>query len=415
MNSLKKISILGAGQAGAYAASEIRKHNKEIKISIFSDENYLPYERPPLSKDNIVGKKNYNELSFFANDFYDTENIQIINEAVREVDFEKKTLITNESNCEIYDTLLITTGSKNKKLNFGEDKKDLNESILYLRDIEESKKIKKAIDTHNSFAIVGGGFIGLEIASSISQLGKVAHVIEMGSHLMGRVIPKKISTLVSNYHERRGNSILLDSNILDIQKTNNGYKIELNNNNQILVDYIIAGIGSTPNVDLFENTALKLSNGILTDEYCRTSEKDVYAAGDVANFFHPFYNKQMRLESYQHAQNQGIAAAKNILGLNLPYKQIPWMWSDQFDLNLQLIGDCNDFDEEVQRGDSLEDGIIYFFIKNKKIMGACGIGIAGKVGRDIKLAGKISENHIEIEKEELTNKELKLNKLLKNN
>ena len=123
----------------------------------------------------------------------------------------------------------------------------------------------------------------------------------------------------------------------------------------------------------------------------------------------------MRLESYQHAQNQGIAAAKNILDLNLPYKQIPWMWSDQFDLNLQLIGDCNDFDQEIQRGESLEDGIIYFFIKNKKIMGACGIGIAGKVGRDIKLAGKISENHIEIEKEELINKDMKLNKLLKNN
>ena len=415
MNISKKVLILGGGQAGAYAANEIRKHDKEIKITIFSDENYLPYERPPLSKDNIIGKKNYDELSFFSNEFYNTGNIQIINQAVREVDFEKKILTTQDSHSEIYDSLLITTGSKNKKLNFGENNEDLNKSILYLRDIEESKRIKEAIDTHNSFAIVGGGFIGLEIASSISQLGKVAHVIEMGSHLMGRVIPKKISTLVSNYHEKRGNSILLNSNILSIQKLNNGYQIELNNNNKIVVDFIIAGIGSTPNVDLFKNTKLKINNGIVTDEYCRTSEKDVFAAGDVANFFHPFYNKQMRLESYQHAQNQGIAAAKNILGLNLPYKQIPWMWSDQFDLNLQLIGDCNDFDQEVQRGDSLEGGIIYFFIKNKKIMGACGIGIAGKVGRDIKLAGKISENNIEIEKEELRNKDMKLNKFLKNN
>ena len=413
MSSQKKISILGAGQAGAYAANEIRKHNKEVQINLFSEENFLPYERPPLSKDSIIGKKNYDELSFFLSDFYKTENIQIINQTVREVDFDKKILTTNDSQNHRYDSLLITTGSKNKKLNFGENKKDLNDSILYLRDIEESKNIKRAIETHNSFAIVGGGFIGLEIASSIAQLGKVAHVIEMGSQLMGRVIPQQISSLVSNYHEQNGNSIFLNSNILSIKELDKGYQIELNNNNQILVDFIIAGIGSKANVELFKNTSLELDNGIVTDEFCRTSEKDVFAAGDVANFFHPFYNKQMRLESYQHAQNHGITAAKNILGLNLSYRQIPWMWSDQFDLNLQLVGVCNDFDQEVQRGDNLEEGIIYFFLKNKKILGACGIGIAGKVGRDIRLAGKISESYIEIKIEELKNKEVKLNKLIK--
>ena len=134
---------------------------------------------------------------------------------------------------------------------------------------------------------------------------------------------------------------------------------------------------------------------------------------EVRNIFHPFYNLQMRLESYQHAQNHGISAAKNILGHNSPYTQIPWMWSDQFDLNLQLVGICNDFDQEIQRGDILEEGIIYFFLKNNKIIGACGIGIAGKVGRDIRLAGKISESNIEIKIEELKNTEIKLNKLLK--
>jgi len=413
MSSAKKIAILGAGQAAAYAAIEIRKHDKDSRITILSEENYLPYERPPLSKDSITGKKNYEELSFFSNDFYNTENIIIENKTVEEVDFEKKILITNDSRSQTYDSLLIATGSKNKKLNFGENANDINNSILYLRNIEDSKKIKNAIQRHNRFAIVGGGFIGLEIASSIAQLGKVAHVIEMGSQLMGRVIPQQIASIVLDYHEKNGNSIFLNSNILLVQKLNTGYQIDINNNNQIDVDFIIAGIGSTANVDLFENTSLKLDNGIVTDEFCRTSEKEVYAAGDVANFFHPFYGIQMRLESYQHAQNHGIAAAKNMLGHNLPYTQIPWMWSDQFDLNLQLVGVCNDFDQEVQRGDILEEGIIYFFLKNKKIMGACGIGIAGKVGRDIRLTGKISENNIEIEIEELKNKEIKLNKLLK--
>ena len=120
MSSSKKISILGAGQAAAYAASEIRKHDKASRITIFSEENYLPYERPPLSKDNITGKKNFEELSFFSNDFYNTNNIQIENKAVEKVDFEKKILITNDSKSQTYDSLLIATGSKNKKLNFGE-------------------------------------------------------------------------------------------------------------------------------------------------------------------------------------------------------------------------------------------------------------------------------------------------------
>ena len=411
--SLKKISIIGAGQAAAYAANEIRKHDKELGITIFNEENYLPYERPPLSKDSITNKKKYEELSFFSKEFYNSENIQFINKSVKKVDFTNKTLITNDEKLEPYDNLLITTGSKNKKLNFGVDQQDISDSILYLRNIEDSKRIKESINTHKTFAIIGGGFIGLEVASSIAQLGKKAYVIEMGQQLMGRVIPTQIAKLVSSYHEDKGNVILLETNIVSIELKNSVYKIELNNKSTLEVDFIIAGIGSKANTDLFENTSLNINNGIVTDEFCRTSEENVFAAGDVANFFHPFYNMQMRLESYQHAQNHGIAAAKNILGQNLPYMHIPWMWSDQFDLNLQLIGVCNDFDQEIQRGNNLEEGIIYFFIKQKKIMGACGIGKVGKVGRDIRLAGKILETKVDVDIDDIKNKEVKLTTLLK--
>ena len=214
MGLKKKISILGAGQAGAYAASEIRKHDKESEVTIFSEENYLPYERPPLSKDSIMGKKNFEDLTFFSRDFYEKENINIRYQAVQEVDFDEKILISRDDQCHSYDSLLIATGSKNRKLSFSQGKQNLNDNILYLRNIEDSKKIKKIIQKHNKFAIVGGGFIGLEIASSISQLGKVAHVIEMGTQVMGRVIPSQIASLVAKYHEDRGNSIFVNSSIL---------------------------------------------------------------------------------------------------------------------------------------------------------------------------------------------------------
>jgi len=154
-----------------------------------------------------------------------------------------------------------------------------------------------------------------------------------------------------------------------------------------------------------------LDNGIMTNEFCQTSIKNVFAAGDIANFYHPFYNKHMRLESFKHAQNHGINAGKNIVGKRTAYTKIPWMWSDQFDLNLQLTGICNNYETCVQRGKNVNEGIIYFFLKNRRIVGACGVGIGGKIGRDIRLAGKLSEKKIKLNKEILSDKNQKLNKI----
>ena len=139
--------------------------------------------------------------------------------------------------------------------------------------------------------------------------------------------------------------------------------------------------------------------------------EDVYAAGDVSNFYHPFYEKHMRLESFKHSQNHGINSGKNIAGLQTSYNAVPLMWSDQFNLNLQLTGICNDYETMAQRGSSLDEGIIYFFLKNRKIIGACGLGVGGKIGRDIRLAGKLSEKKIKVTKELLSDKNIKLNKI----
>ena len=207
-----------------------------------------------------------------------------------------------------------------------------------------------------------------------------------------------------------GASINLNVEIENIKKNNEVFEICFNN--QVMPsDLIIIGVGSVPNTKIFQNTPLDIDNGIITDEFCQTSIEDVYASGDVSNFYHPFYQEYMRLESFKHAQNHGINAGKNIIGLKTSYNAIPWMWSDQFNLNLQLTGICNDYEFSVQRGSSLEEGIIYFFLKNRKIMGACGLGIGGKIGRDIRLAGKLSEKKIKVTKELLSDKKIKLNKI----
>ena len=403
------IIILGGGQAAIYAAREVRKNDTDSNIKILSEENLLPYERPPLSKDFLLNKKNEDDLYFHSSDVLKNENIDFENVLINKVDFENKKLFTKNDDVYSYNSLLISTGSENKKLSLDNN---LNDDIYYLRNLEEAKTIKEKILNKNKITIIGGGFIGLEIASSLSQLKKKVTVIEIGNQLMGRIIPKQIADLVQKTHIEHGNDIILNKQIDKINKKNDIYEILLNDNSFIETDFIIAGIGSTPSVKLFENTNLKLDNGIATNQYCETSIKDVYAAGDVSNFYHPLYERNIRLESYQHAQNHGICAGKNIAGVKTEYSSIPWMWSDQFNLNLQLTGICDDYDEIVERGNDINNGVIYFFLKNKIIKGACGLGIVGKVGRDIRITSKLCEKNTIVDTQILSDETQKLNKLI---
>ena len=410
---MKHIIILGAGQSAVYAAKQIREVDKDSQITIIGEEKNLPYERPPLSKDYILGKLKLEQFLFFSNEFYKQNNINIITEEkIIKVDFNKKTLTSSKNNDFNYDQLLIATGSKNRQFDIENLDKKIQNEIIYLRNIEESEEIKKRINIANEILVIGGGFIGLEIASSASQLGKKVTIVEMGDQLMGRVIPKEIANMIQSVHEENGNTIYLKTQIKKITKKNNSFQILLNSKTTLSADLIIVGIGSSPNTSLFVESSLKINNGIITDEFSRTSIPDVFAAGDVSNFFHPTYGTHMRLESFKHAQNQGINAGKNILGIQTSYVEIPWMWSDQFNLNLQMTGICNDYESFVQRGSDVQEGIIFFFIKNRRIRGACGLGVGGKIGRDIRLAGKISEKCIKVTKEILSNKNLPLKKLL---
>ncbi|MDC0497631.1 FAD-dependent oxidoreductase [Alphaproteobacteria bacterium] len=410
MNKNKKILILGGGQAAAYASKEIRSIDTGSDVTIISEEKYLPYERPPLSKDYILDKVTFNNLLFFPKNFYVENNIKFIGSTkITKVDFDNKKISSSLNSYE-YDQLLIATGSSNRHLVINGQTILPQENIIYLRDFEESHSLKEKMNKAKNITIIGGGFIGLEIASSAVQKGKNITVLERAEQLMGRVIPLKIANLIQEKHESMGTKINLNVEIKNIEQKNDAFTIHYNNET-LLSDLIIIGVGSKPNTEIFQNTSLKIDNGILTDEFSATSIEDVFAAGDVSSFYHPFYQDHMRLESYKHAQNHGINAGKNLIGLKTSYSEIPWMWSDQFNLNLQLTGICNDYETSVQRGSNLEDGIIYFFLKNRKIMGACGLGVGGKIGRDIRLAGKLSEKKIKVTKELLSDINTKLNKI----
>ena len=412
MNLNKKIVILGGGQSAVYAAKEIRINDSKADITIISEEKVLAYERPPLSKDYITDKKKLEDFIFFNSEFYSTNNIDYIkNTKIINIDFQNKVLFSQDNNQFIYDKLLIATGSVNRNIDLNIENN--NDKVLSLRNKEDSDRIKNKLKESKKVLIIGGGFIGLEIAASANELGKEVYVIEMNNQLMGRIIPKKISNFCKKIHEINGNKIYLNTTIEKIISSKNSYEIKLSNDEIIFVDLIILGIGSVANTELFKDKDIKIDNGIITNEYCETSQKDVYAAGDVSNFFHPFYNKYIRLESYQHAQNHGICAGRNIIGIKEVYNSIPWMWSDQLNINIQLTGLCEDFDKIIQRGNNIDEGVIDFFIKDNEIKGACGIGIKGKIGRDIKLASKILEKKLKIDVSNIVDKNFNMSKMLK--
>ena len=412
MSSNKNIVIIGGGQAAVYAAKEIRTHDSQSTIQIISEESEFAYEKPPLSKDYITDKKKFEDFIFFNSNFYLENNIDYIkNTKITKVGFNEKILISNENKKFIYDKLLIATGSVNRKIELNVNN---NEKILSLRDNRDSDKIKKQLQNTDKVLIIGGGFIGLEIASSANELGKEVFIIEMNNQIMGRSISNKISNLCKEVHEKNGNKIFLNTTIKEVKFSEDCFKVILSDNNLLVVDLIIVGVGSIANTELFKDVNLQIENGIVTNEYCETSQNDVYAAGDVSNFYHPFYKKNIRLESYQHAQNHGICAAKNMIGIKEIYNSIPWMWSDQFNINIQLTGLCDDFDEVIQRGENIDEGVIDFFIQDNKIRGACGIGIKGKIGRDIKLASRILENQLKVEANNLSDKDFNLSNILKN-
>ena len=406
------IIILGGGQTAAYASKEIRKIDTSSKLTIISEEKYLPYERPPLSKDCLLGKMNFDQCLFFPESFYLENKIEFINNTkIIDINFEDKKLFSSK-NFYSYNKLLIATGSTNKNLIVDEEEILPDENLIYLRSVKESETIKSKMESANNILIIGGGFIGLEIASSASQLGKKVTILEKGIQLMGRVIPPEIAKLIQDRHQNNGTKIYLSVEIKKINKNqNNSYEVLLDSDEKLETDLLIIGIGSSPDTTIYKNKSLDIDNGIITDEFSQTSIENVFAAGDVANFFHPFYGLHMRLESFKHAQNHGINAGKNIVGKKTSYTEIPWMWSDQFELNLQMTGICSDYETIVQRGNSVKDGIIYFFLKNRRIIGACGVGIGGKIGRDIRLAGKLSKEKIKITKGILSNKNQKLNKI----
>ncbi|MBS0233434.1 MAG: FAD-dependent oxidoreductase [Proteobacteria bacterium] len=401
----ESIVIVGAGHAGGCAAAALRSAGFAGRITLIGKEIHLPYERPPLSKGVLSGEADPTTLFLRAEDWYSEAQVDLqLDTHVVEIVPGRKVVVSEDGKTFSYDKLLLTTGARARKLTVGGD---AGPDIIYLRGIDDTFLLRGRLTEERKIAIIGAGFIGLEIGATATKLGCAVEVFEASAGPMGRVMPKDIGDIVVRLHSARGVHFRFHAEITSIHRQGSGYLIELANGESVEADVVIAGIGAVPNDELAAEAGLAVSDGIIVDEFGRTSDPSIFAAGDVTRHYNPLLKRQIRLEAWQNAQNQANAVANVMAGRAVPFAEVPWLWTDQFDMNLQIAGHPMDWDRLIWRGDPDEGHAIAFQLVDGIPVGAISINNA----REMRFARQLIAKAIPVDPRLLADKSCKLQEL----
>jgi 3-phenylpropionate/trans-cinnamate dioxygenase ferredoxin reductase component len=359
------IVIIGAGQAAGQAAASLRQGKYEGSITILGNETQPPYQRPPLSKQYLSGELGMDRVMVRPAKFYEDQDIALhTGTRVDSIDSSAKSVTTSSGDSYEYDKLLIATGSRPRILTIpGSDLP----GIHYLRTIDDVDGIREAMLTAKKICIVGGGYIGLEVAAVAVTSGLQVTVLEMEDRILERVTTPEMSKYYHELHTGRGVNIRVSTGVSGFQGEGHISTV-LCGDEKIDADLVIVGIGIIPNIELAEAAGLDCNNGITVDDHCRTSDPHIYAAGDCTNHPNPIMGRRLRLESVPNAMEQARVSASNMLGADKVYASIPWFWSDQYDLKLQMVGFSADGDTSVQRGDKTTNQFAVFYLKDGKVV-----------------------------------------------
>ncbi len=331
-----KVLIIGAGHAGIETAASLRNLGFSGKIEIFDQENTLPYQKPPLSK-SYIKSFDTKEALLRSKEWYDKNKIVLkLNTNIKFINHKNKSLSDENNNFYHYDKLVIATGSKNNLL--GIDTKEYQKGKFFsLRNLEDSKRIRKKISEIQTITIIGAGFIGLEIATTALQLNKDVTIIENSENVMGRSISKDLSKWLINYYTKSGIKLIFNKSFKSFQSDENSkINVILSDGTKINSEMVLISAGSQPNDLLFKSIKVNEFNKIKVNSFLETNIDDIYAIGDCC--FFDYYSKEVRLESIQNATDQAKTVAKNILGMKEQYNFVPWFWSDQLNIKLQIVG-----------------------------------------------------------------------------
>ena len=327
--------IVGAGQAGCWAAIAMRQAGYDGRILLVGDETWRPYERPPLSKAVLTDEPEPPIAYFHTAERYEEQRIELLLGSVADqLDPVAHRIRLSDGRHLNYDRLLLTVGGRARHLPIPG-----GEKALYLRTIEDARLIRARLATARRIVCIGAGVIGLEIASSARQRGAEVTVLEALPRVMGRSVSPEGAQFVETLHRDAGVELHFGVIVDAIEGAVDGpFRVSCRGGGEFAGDVVIAGVGMQRNFALAEHAGLALEGGIAVDEFGRTSAPDVYAAGDITAFHHPLCDRRIRLESWRHAQNQGIAVGKAMCGDATPYEDIPWFWTDQHGIHLQVAG-----------------------------------------------------------------------------
>ncbi|TPI66156.1 ferredoxin reductase [Mesorhizobium sp. B3-1-3] len=401
--------IIGAGECGGRAALALRDLGFEGPVALVGDEPHLPYERPPLSKEAMTGEAP--AIKAIASDaLFAERSIRHIH-SVRAVAIDRGAHVVRLSDGSSlpYEKLLLATGSVPRKLPMP----GLGGRCVYLRTFNDALAIRAHLSAGNRVAIIGGGFIGLELAASARKLGATVTVIEAQPRILMRGVPAEIAEIIHKAHEAEGVAIRTGQGIAAIDDDGAEVGITLADGRKVIADLTVIGIGAVPVTGLAAEAGLTIDNGIAVDEHLRTADPDIFAAGDCCSFPLAVYGgRRVRLEAWRNAQEQGALAAKNMLGADAAHAAVPWFWSDQYGLTLQIAG-LSDEGKSIVRRD-LDDGafILFHLAQDGRLVAASGIGPGNSVARDIRLAEMLIAKRASPAPEALGSQAVKLKSLL---
>ena len=397
--------IVGAGHAGGRAAQAMRQCGFDGRILLIGEEPHVPYERPPLSKELIVTDAGLEKVRLHDAAWYAENRIELISgNAATGLDAAAKTVGLADGQTIGFDGLILTTGARVRTLPAPGAELD---GVFYLRTLDDSEAIRAHIPAGAEVAVIGGGFIGLEIAGSAVKRGARVTVLEAADRLMGRSVAPEVADWFARMHRDRGVDLRLGVSVAAIEGNGAAAGVRLGDGTIVPAEVVVIGIGILPNVEIAEAAGLAVDNGIVVDDRGRTSHPEVYAAGDVASQPNAFAGRRLRLESYQNAQDQAAAVARNLCGADEAYEDSLWVWSDQHDVNLQMTGAPDSWDSLVWRGDPDEGRFTVFYMAAGRIVAVNTVNN----GREMRPAQMMMQRGKAFEADALADTSVKLLKL----
>ncbi len=362
------VIIIGAGHGGYQCAVSLRSEGYQESIALISEEAFLPYHRPPLSKAYLKGEQDADALLFRPAEFYENNRIDLhLDTRVVALDPQARTIRLANGEVLSFTRLVLATGARPRALPVaGADLR----GVCDLRDRAQADAIRARLDAAEDVVIIGAGFIGLEIAATAALLGKRVSVVEVQDRVMARVMLPVMSAYFTGLHERHGVTFIFETGVSGIIGDHGAVQaVRCTDGTSLAADLVIAGIGVVPNEELARDAQIACEDGILVDTHMQTSARDIYAIGDVARHPNVYGGGLMRLESVQNALDQGRCAAANICGRKTAYDAVPWFWSDQYDIKLQMVGLSADHDTAVVRGDTAADTFSVCYYRDDRLIG----------------------------------------------